>query len=107
MRGTIVIDENRCKGCQLCTYVCPKHLIGMAETFTPRGYQPARLFDPHGDCTGCLLCAVICPDVAITVYRTPRENRQDRAVATHPQTAELGSESHTLSRAIDEMERVQ
>jgi ferredoxin len=42
----------------------------MAETFTPRGYHPARLFDPRGGCTGCLLCAVICPDVAITVYRS-------------------------------------
>lgn len=72
MRGTIVIDENQCKGCELCTFVCPKHLIGIAETFTPRGYRPARLEDPHGECTGCLLCAVICPDVAITVYREDR-----------------------------------
>jgi Fe-S-cluster-containing hydrogenase component 2 len=47
----------------------------MAETFTPRGYHPARLFDPRGDCTGCLLCAVICPDVAITVYRSIPEKR--------------------------------
>lgn len=69
MRGTIVIDQDRCKGCELCTFVCPKHLIGIAETFTPRGYRPARLADPGGDCTGCLLCAVICPDAAITVYR--------------------------------------
>lgn len=69
MRGTIVIDENRCKGCELCTFVCPKHLIGTVETFTARGYHPARLFDSFEECTGCLLCALICPDVAITVYR--------------------------------------
>lgn len=72
MRGTISIDENLCKGCELCTFVCPKHLIGTLETFTPRGYHPARLFDPGNECTGCLLCAVICPDVAITVYREER-----------------------------------
>jgi len=81
MRGTIVIDENRCKGCELCAFVCPKHLIGIADTFTPRGYRPARLDDPRGDCTGCLLCAVVCPDVAITVYRTVRQHqelKQDR-----------------------------
>jgi 2-oxoglutarate ferredoxin oxidoreductase subunit delta len=69
MRGTIVIDENRCKGCELCTTVCPKDLIHMGESFTPRGYHPARLIDPSFACTGCLLCSTICPDAAITVYR--------------------------------------
>jgi 2-oxoglutarate ferredoxin oxidoreductase subunit delta len=72
MRGTIVVDENRCKGCELCTSVCPKGVIEMAERFTPRGYRPAMLVDPEGLCTGCLLCSVICPDAAITVYREVR-----------------------------------
>ncbi len=68
-KGTIEIDEMRCKGCALCTTVCPKHLIQMASHFSARGYRPAILVDPEGQCTGCLLCATICPDVAITVYR--------------------------------------
>lgn len=69
MRGTIVVDHNRCKGCELCMVVCPKNIIEMADTFTPRGYRPARLIDPNFECTGCLLCSTICPDAAITVYR--------------------------------------
>ena len=69
MRGTIVIDASRCKGCELCTSVCPKDLIHLADYFTSRGYRPAVLQDPGGLCTGCLLCSTICPDVAITVYR--------------------------------------
>jgi 2-oxoglutarate ferredoxin oxidoreductase subunit delta len=68
-KGTIKIDEGRCKGCELCTTVCPKDLIQMATYFSPRGYRPAMLVDPKEQCTGCLLCATICPDVAITVYR--------------------------------------
>lgn len=68
-RGTITIDDNWCKGCELCTTVCPKGLIKMAKHFSARGYRPATLVDPEGQCTGCLLCATICPDVAITVYR--------------------------------------
>ena len=72
-RGTITIDENRCKGCELCTNVCPKNLIHMASHFSARGYRPATLVDAGGQCTGCLLCATVCPDVAITVYREARQ----------------------------------
>lgn len=68
-KGTIEIDEMRCKGCELCMTVCPKQLIQMAAHFSARGYRPAMLVDPEEQCTGCLLCATICPDVAITVYR--------------------------------------
>ena len=80
MRGTIVVDENHCKGCELCVFVCPKGIITLAKQFTPRGYHPAQLVDPilvapGGQCTGCLLCSTICPDVAITVYREAKVKR--------------------------------
>lgn len=87
MRGTITIDENRCKGCELCAYVCPKHLISLVEVVGLRGYRPAHLDDPRGDCTGCLLCAVICPDAAITIYRAAPEHRPNRRVVAAPETA--------------------
>lgn len=72
--GDISVDEDRCKGCGLCVPVCPKHLIELANRFTPRGYHPAGLIafadgTPHEQCTGCMLCSTICPDAAITVYR--------------------------------------
>lgn len=85
MRGAIRIDENRCKGCELCTGVCPKHVISMADFFTPRGYRPALYHDPEGLCTGCLLCATICPDAAITVFREARPARS--AIQKEPVTA--------------------
>jgi 2-oxoglutarate ferredoxin oxidoreductase subunit delta len=69
-KGRIEVDDGLCKGCELCTTVCPKDVIQMAkDRLTPRGYHPAALVDPNGDCTGCGICAIICPDVAITVYR--------------------------------------
>jgi 2-oxoglutarate ferredoxin oxidoreductase subunit delta len=76
-QGRIIIDADRCKGCGLCTDVCPQAVISMATTFNARGYHPAQLVDPLGRCTGCAVCAVICPDAAITVYRdiTPRVAR--------------------------------
>jgi len=68
-QGRIVVDEERCKGCELCTTVCPKDLIHMANTFNAKGYRPAQLVDAKNECTGCAICSVICPDAAITVYR--------------------------------------
>ncbi len=68
--GTIEIDHARCKGCELCTTVCPKQIIVMdTTTLNAKGYHPANLFDPDDQCTGCAICAVICPDTCITVYR--------------------------------------
>lgn len=69
MAGRISIDERRCKGCQLCTTVCPKRLVSMAEHFNALGYRPSQFIDLRIECTGCMLCALICPEAAITVYR--------------------------------------
>lgn len=66
----IVIDQNRCKGCGLCTLACPYDLVCIADQFNAKGYRPAEQVDPEGQCIGCASCATMCPDVAITVYRT-------------------------------------
>ena len=69
MAGRIRIEEARCKGCQLCTTVCPKKLVNMAVHFNALGYRPSQFVDGDRQCTGCMLCALICPEAAITVYR--------------------------------------
>jgi 2-oxoglutarate ferredoxin oxidoreductase subunit delta len=67
--GTILVDENRCKGCDLCVMACPKDVLSLAmDRLNPKGYHPAKLHTEG--CTGCALCAVVCPDACITVYRT-------------------------------------
>lgn len=69
-KGTIVIDQERCKGCSLCAAVCPQEVIAMQENLlNMKGYHPASLSETDAHCTGCGVCAVICPDVCITVYR--------------------------------------
>ncbi|MBC7223394.1 MAG: 4Fe-4S dicluster domain-containing protein [Anaerolineae bacterium] len=65
----IEIDEDRCKGCALCTTVCPKDLVHMADRFNAKGYQPSEYVDPDDECIGCAFCAMMCPDVCIVVYR--------------------------------------
>ncbi len=69
-KGTVLVDVDRCKGCELCTTVCPQSVLHMSRNrFNARGYRPVELVDPEGKCTGCAICALLCPDVALTVYR--------------------------------------
>ena len=68
MAGKIVIDAERCKGCQLCLTVCPHNCIKISDKLNSKGYLPAEFTRPDA-CTGCTSCAIICPDVAIEVYR--------------------------------------
>jgi 2-oxoglutarate ferredoxin oxidoreductase subunit delta len=84
LKGRIVIDSERCKGCDLCASVCPHQAIHMAETFNAKGYRPAEWIDADTVCTGCATCAMICPDAAITVYRETAL----RAVPAAPTTME-------------------
>jgi 2-oxoglutarate ferredoxin oxidoreductase subunit delta len=69
MGGKIVVDEERCKGCQLCITVCPFHLIQVSDNINSKGYHPAKFVDLERKCTGCTLCALTCPEIAIEVYR--------------------------------------
>ncbi len=66
--------DERCKGCLLCTLVCPKSIIRQSPRRNAQGYQVAEMVDEEREkCTGCASCALICPDIAITVYRGEKE----------------------------------
>ena len=101
-QGRIVIDSERCKGCELCTGVCPQHVLSMSGVFNSNGYLPAQLLDPTGACTGCGVCAVICPDTAITVFR--QTVKEPRIKNGHPQgqptIVEFGSRFSVLSSSV-------
>lgn len=72
----IEVQEDRCKGCLLCTTVCPVDIIVQSERFNVSGYKVAEVPEAAmGKCTDCTSCAQICPDVAIKVYRAPKKKR--------------------------------
>ncbi len=77
----VVFFEERCKGCMLCTTVCPKKIIAKAPRFNGQGYQVVEVADMYA-CTGCASCGLICPDVAIRVFREktpPEKSKSPRA----------------------------
>ncbi len=67
------IATDRCKGCELCIHVCPKHCLALDESIVNAlGYHPVRLTDAAA-CTSCALCARICPDAVFAVYARPKD----------------------------------
>lgn len=65
----VTFNEDRCKGCQLCTTVCPKKIVTMAtDRINAKGFHPATVIGTE-KCIGCAFCATICPDCVIEVER--------------------------------------
>lgn len=67
--GTVRIDTERCKGCELCIPVCPPQVLAMSAETNALGFRYPELRD---GCTGCELCAEICPDYCFAVFRAVR-----------------------------------
>ncbi|MDO5844808.1 MAG: 4Fe-4S binding protein [Methanocorpusculum sp.] len=72
----LIINQLRCKGCNMCTKVCPYGIFTEGKKPGPRGYVIPVLDRPER-CTNCRLqkmyqrqlcgmCQTICPDQAIS-----------------------------------------
>jgi 2-oxoglutarate ferredoxin oxidoreductase subunit delta len=73
IRGAIVVNTERCKGCSLCVVACPKKVIELTTTcVNVQGYAYAEAVRPD-ECTGCASCGIVCPDGCITVYKKKME----------------------------------
>ena len=68
IKGTVVIDTEHCKGCNVCVVSCPCGVLGLSSQVNGKGYNYCYMVTPDA-CTGCASCAIICPDTCITVYR--------------------------------------
>ena len=65
-RGTVTIDVDTCKGCELCITACPPRVLSMTSEVNQLGYRYPQL---HPGCTGCAACLMVCPDFCFEVFR--------------------------------------
>jgi len=65
-RGTITVDAEACKGCELCVPACPPEVLSMSNAVNATGYHYPEL---HPGCTGCAACLFVCPDFVFEVFR--------------------------------------
>ncbi|MBD3413371.1 MAG: 4Fe-4S dicluster domain-containing protein [Candidatus Aminicenantes bacterium] len=77
-KGTVDIDIERCKGCNLCVPSCPTDCLALNTSDTNSYGLHYAYLDKEEDCIACMNCAVICPDAAITVYRKEDQSKQRR-----------------------------
>ena len=73
IRGAIVVDTERCKGCALCVNACPQDVIALAKKVNVNGYPFVEVVS-QDNCIGCASCAIVCPYGCITVYRKKMED---------------------------------
>jgi len=93
IKGTVTLDIETCKGCELCIESCPQDSLALSPKINAQGYHYAVLVKDN--CTGCVNCALVCPDAVITVYR---ENKKKAKVPV----AKISNVTGNLTVTIDD-----
>jgi 2-oxoglutarate ferredoxin oxidoreductase subunit delta len=76
-KGTVVIINERCKGCSFCVEFCPAKCLDLSGQYNSKGYHPPVLARKD-DCTGCDICGMVCPDFAIYGFMKKKEKERAR-----------------------------
>ena len=68
-RGAVVVNTERCKGCNLCVVACPADVLELhPRDVNNKGYQYVDMKHPD-NCIGCASCGLVCPDGCLTIYK--------------------------------------
>lgn len=59
----VQINQDKCKGCELCIDHCPNDLLQIGDSLNSKGYYPINIQD-QDYCINCFKCIIICPDNA-------------------------------------------
>jgi len=67
-KGAVVVDNEKCKGCNLCVVACPYGVLNLHKEVNSKGYHYSYMENPEL-CIGCTNCGMVCPDSCLTIYR--------------------------------------
>ena len=81
----IIINEDWCKGCNICISRCPVDALEESDQLNRRGVRPPRL-KAVNKCNYCRLCELLCPDLAVTVKpdTTPSGSEIEKKLLLRP-----------------------
>ena len=68
----VKLDVSRCKGCFLCTSVCPKGVLVPSTELGAKGFEIVQI-DDSKECIGCGACYKMCPDYCIEIVEEGRQ----------------------------------
>ncbi|MDR2910790.1 MAG: 4Fe-4S binding protein [Bacteroidales bacterium] len=66
--GAVVVDEEKCKGCNVCVNECIHDVLALHKEVNSYGYHYSYMKNSD-KCIGCANCGLVCPDTCITIYR--------------------------------------
>ncbi|MEE1099723.1 MAG: 4Fe-4S binding protein, partial [Alistipes sp.] len=46
IKGTIVVEKERCKGCGVCVAACPCDVLALSANVNSKGYPVAEMKNP-------------------------------------------------------------
>jgi len=68
VKGSVIVDTERCKGCSLCVVSCPSDVLELTSEVNNKGYNFVMVKN-QDECIGCANCGYVCPDGCLTVYK--------------------------------------
>lgn len=68
----IYINEDYCKGCNLCIHFCARNVLETSTRLNKSGF-PMPVVAHIENCNACGLCELFCPDFAIVVEKEEKE----------------------------------
>ena len=77
VKGDIILDIEKCKGCELCAAACPQDSLELSRSVNSKGYL--YIVKVEDNCTGCTNCALVCPEGIIKVYRKSLNKKEQVA----------------------------
>jgi 2-oxoglutarate ferredoxin oxidoreductase subunit delta len=100
VRGTISVNIENCKGCELCIDACPQESMALSKQINNKGYRYAVLIQDN--CTGCSNCALVCPDAVITVFRERKNSSRTKGEKKEP-VAVISNVKSNIKVVLDEI----